>query len=209
MPIHPLEPQYLPSLRSASPSVPLLGRDAPRRVDHAGPGRRPARCEADRSHQPAARHLHAELLPGADPGLSYELSRYLRVLQPHKEHFTVSLRHVASPMAPGRHAESALLTGVHPGDLVVPNDLKNSISLDRGNRLAASGSQTRFACLNLGGGDQVWYRRGVRMPSDQRAVQVFRRLFLHGSPEEEAREMRGIRDGRSILDDVHRPESSR
>ena len=132
-------------------------------------------------------------------GVNYEPSRYLRVLQPHKEHFTV-ISGMSHRYGAGHYAESALLTGVHP-DFVRPNDLKNSISLDQ--EIASRiGSQTRFACLNLGGGDQIWNRRGVRMPSDQRAMQVFRRLFLRGTPEEEAREMRRIREGQSILDDV-------
>jgi hypothetical protein len=132
-------------------------------------------------------------------GADYEPSRYLRVLQPHKEHFTV-ISGMSHKYAAGHYAESALLTGVHP-DFVRPNDLKNSISLDQ--EIASRiGSQTRFACLNLGGGDLIWNRRGVRMPSEQRATAVFRRLFLRGTPEEEAREMRRIREGQSILDGV-------
>jgi hypothetical protein len=102
--------------------------------------------------------------------------------------------------ASGHFAEPAIFTGVHP-DLVRSNDLRNGISLDQ-EVASRIGGQTRFACLNLGGGDLVWNRRGVRMPSEQRATQVFRRLFLRGTPDEEAREMRRVREGQSILDDV-------
>src|SRR5581483_7940938 len=56
--------------------------------------------------------------------------------------------------------------------------------------------------LVLGGGDVSWNRRGVRVPSQPRATQVFRQLFIRGTPEEEARELRRIREGQSILDDV-------
>src|SRR5581483_9502669 len=56
--------------------------------------------------------------------------------------------------------------------------------------------------LVLGGGDVSWNRRGVRVPSQPRATQVFKQLFIRGTPEEEAREMRRLRDGQSILDDV-------
>ena len=58
------------------------------------------------------------------------------------------------------------------------------------------------------GGDAAWNRRGVRIPPQQSATQVFKQLFIRGTPEEEAREMRGIRDGQSILDDVRDQVSS-
>ena len=132
-------------------------------------------------------------------GANYEPSRYLRALQPHKEHFTV-ISGMSHRYPTGHFAESALFTGVH-SDNVRPSDLRNSISLDQ--EVAAHvGSETRFACLNLGGGDLIWNRRGGRVPSQPRATQVFRQLFIRGTPEEEARELRRIQDGRSILDDV-------
>ena len=132
-------------------------------------------------------------------GRDYEPSRYLKALQPHKEHFTV-ISGMSHRYASGHFAEVGLFTGVHP-DFIRPSDIRNSISLDQE---AAShiGGETRFACLNLGGGDVVWNRRGVRVPAETRATQVFRKLFLRGTPEEEAREIRRIREGQSILDDV-------
>jgi hypothetical protein len=132
-------------------------------------------------------------------GADYQPSRYLRVLQPHKADFTV-ISGMSHRYPAGHYAESALFTGVHP-DRVRPSELHNSISLDQ--EVASQvGSPTRFAVLNLGGGDFIWNRRGGRVPSQPRAIQVFRQLFVRGTPEEEAREMRRIREGRSILDDV-------
>src|SRR5581483_1577669 len=79
--------------------------------------------------------------------------------------------------------------------------IRNAISLDQ--EIASHiGNQTRFACLNLGGGDLAWNRRGGRVPSQPRATQVFRQLFISGTPEEKARELRRIREGQSILDDI-------
>src|SRR5439155_14887322 len=40
------------------------------------------------------------------------------------------------------------------------------------------------------------------IPAQQRATQVFKQLFVRGTPDEEARELRRLRDGQSILDDV-------
>jgi hypothetical protein len=132
-------------------------------------------------------------------GADYQPSRYLRALQPHREHFTV-ISGMSHRYPAGHFAEPALFTGVHP-DHVRPSELRNSISLDQ--EVASHlGSQTRFACLNLGGGDLVWSRRGSRVPAQQRATQAFRQLFIRGTAEEEARELRRIREGQSILDDV-------
>ena len=132
-------------------------------------------------------------------GRDYEPSRYLKVLQPHREQFTV-ISGMSHRYASGHFAEVGLFTGVHP-DFIRPSDIRNSISLDQ-EVASYIGGQTRFGCLNLGGGDVVWNRRGVRLPVEQRATQVFRKLFLRGTPEEEAREMRRIQEGQSILDDV-------
>lgn len=132
-------------------------------------------------------------------GLNYEPSRYLRPLQAHKEDFTI-ISGMSHRYAAGHYAESALFTGVHP-DNVRPSALHNSISLDQ--EVASHiGGQTRFACLNLGGGDLIWNRRGGRVPAQPRATLAFRQLFIRGTPEEEARELRRIREGQSILDDV-------
>lgn len=132
-------------------------------------------------------------------GRDYEPSRYLKVLAEHKQDFTV-ISGMSHRYAAGHFAEVGLFTGVHP-DFIRPSDIRNSISLDQ-EAAAHIGGETRFACLNLGGGDVVWNRRGVRMPSETRATQVFRRLFVSGTPDEEARELRRIREGQSILDDV-------
>jgi hypothetical protein len=132
-------------------------------------------------------------------GKDYEPSRYLKVLQSHREHFTV-FSGMSHRYAAGHFAEVGLLTGVHP-DNIRPSDIRNGISLDQ--EVAAHlGSQTRFASLVIGGGDVAWNRRGVRIPAQQRATQVFKQLFIRGTPDEEARELRRLQDGQSILDDV-------
>ena len=132
-------------------------------------------------------------------GRDYEPSRYLKVLQEHREHFTV-FSGMSHRYASGHFAEVGLMTGVHP-DFIRPSDIRNSISLDQ--EVASHvGGQTRFASLVVGGGDASWNRRGVRIPSQQRATQVFKQLFIRGTPEEVDREMRRVRDGQSILDDV-------
>jgi hypothetical protein len=132
-------------------------------------------------------------------GRDYEPSRYLKVLQEHREHFTV-FSGMSHHYAAGHFAEVGLFTGVRTEN-IRPSDIRNTISLDQ--EIASRiGGQTRFASLVIGGGDVAWNRRGVRIPSQQRATQVFKQLFVRGTPDEEAREMRRVRDGQSILDDV-------
>ena len=132
-------------------------------------------------------------------GRDYEPSRYLKQLEQHREFFTV-FSGMSHRYASGHFAEVGLMTGV-PADHIRPAEIRNSISLDQ--EVAAHiGRETRFGSLVLGGGELSWNRRGVRIPANYRATQVFKQLFLRGTPEEEARELRRIREGQSILDDV-------
>ncbi len=133
------------------------------------------------------------------PGRDFKPSRYLQLLDAHREHFTV-FSGMSHRYAAGHFAEVGLFTGVAP-EFIRENAIKNGISLDQE---AAShvGSQTRFPSLVLGGGNAAWNRRGVRLPAESRATQVFRRLFLAGTPEQEAQELQRVRNGQSILDDV-------
>lgn len=132
-------------------------------------------------------------------GRDYAPSRYLKLLEAHREHFTV-FSGMSHRYAAGHYAEVGLFTGVAP-EFIRENDIKNGISLDQ--EVASHlGNQTRYSSLILGGGTAAWNRRGVRLPAESRATQVFRKLFLAGTPEEEARELLRIRDGQSILDDV-------
>lgn len=132
-------------------------------------------------------------------GRGYTPSRYLKPLDSFREKFTV-FSGMSHRYAPGHYAEVGLMTGVAP-EFIREKDIKNGISLDQ--EVASHiGNQTRFSSLVLGGGDIAWNRRGVRIPAESRATQVFRKLFIAGTPEEEAREIQRVRDGQSILDDV-------
>jgi hypothetical protein len=133
------------------------------------------------------------------PGKDYAPSRYLKNLQAHRDQFTV-FSGMSHRYAAGHFAEVGIFTGVAP-EFIRDKDIKNGISLDQ--EVASHlGNQTRFPSLILGGGDVAWNKRGVRIPSEQRATAVFKKLFIAGTPEEEARELQRVKDGQSILDDV-------
>lgn len=144
--------------------------------------------------------FHAPYFFPEKAGKDYEPSRYLKLLDKHRADFTVfsGIAHRGYPGGHGTHP--ALFTGVRP-EGVRPGDLRNTISLDQ---LVASrmGNETRFASLVLGGGELAWNAKGVKIPSEERATQVFKALFVQGTPAEVAKEMKKIAAGQSILDGV-------
>jgi hypothetical protein len=150
--------------------------------------------------------LHAPCFFPKETGKDYEPTRYLNPLQELRREFTVfsGLSHVGYPG--GHHTEVALLTGVAP-EGVRFGDIRNTISLDQevASRL---GGETRFPYLSLGGGVLSWNRKGVKVPSEERATQVFKQLFIDGTAEEVAREVERIKNGQSILDGVRGQASS-
>ena len=133
-------------------------------------------------------------------GKDYQPSRYLKVLEPHRGQFTV-FSGMSHRYAPGHYAEVALMTGVHPGQHPPERDPQRHLAGPGGGF-----AYRRPDPLRLAGARRR--RRGVEPPRacafhrSQRATQVFKQLFIQGTPEEEARELRRIRDGQSILDDV-------
>ncbi len=147
--------------------------------------------------------MHAPLFFPEQAGKDYETSRYLKPLDHLRQHFTVfsGMSHVGYPG--GHHTEVALLTGAGP-EGVRFGEIRNSISLDQ-EVASRIGSETRFPSLSLGGGGTgalSWNRKGVKVPAEGRATQVFKQLFLDGTPEEIAREVQRIQEGESILDGV-------
>jgi len=144
---------------------------------------------------------HAQFLFPEKAGLDYESTRYLKLLDDHRGRFTIfsGISHLGYPNA--HHTEQGLFTGVsgetmHHG----ASNIRNTISLDI---LAAEqvGRETRFPCVGLGGA-LSYNRKGVSLPSLGSSEAMFRQLFVDGTPDEIAREMQRLRDGRSILDGV-------
>lgn len=144
---------------------------------------------------------HAPFLFPEKDGLDYESTRYLKLLDDHRGRFTVfsGISHLDYPNA--HHTEQGLFTGVS-GETMNhgAGNIRNTISLDI---LAAEhvGRETRFPCIGLGNA-LSFNRKGVCMPSLGGSEAMFRQLFVDGTPDEVAREVQRLRDGRSILDGV-------
>jgi hypothetical protein len=150
--------------------------------------------------------LHAPFLFPEKAGKGYEATRYLKPLQDHRDRFTVFSGMSHRGYNAGHGSEPGLFTGVGPEGMR-PGDLRNTISLDQevASRL---GADTRFASLQLGGGDLSWNRKGVKLPSETQATRAFKALFIDGTPAEVAREVERIQTGQSILDGVREQAKS-
>jgi len=138
-------------------------------------------------------------------GADYVATRYLEPLQRHREKFTLfsGISHLGYPNSHG--TASAVFTGVGPDGVKRGDDIHNTISLDQ--RFAAEvGGQTRVRSLTLnssnGAASLSWNRKGVPVPTTRNRAEVFRRLFIDGSPDEIERELGRLEHGRSILDDM-------
>jgi len=137
-------------------------------------------------------------------GRNYTLSPYLQMLKEHRDDFTV-FSGVSHPDVDGGHpADICFLTAApHPGS----GGFRNTISLDQyiAERI---GYRTRLPSLTLGvnvaqGSRSLsWTGSGVLIPCEEKASDVFRRLFIQGSPAEVNAQLRKLDLGRSILDAV-------
>ena len=137
-------------------------------------------------------------------GRDYALSPYLENLKEHRNDFTV-FSGVSHPDVDGGHpADNCFLTAApHPGS----GGFRNTISLDQ-YMAERIGHLTRYQSLTLGVNVQQgqrslsWTGSGVLIPCEEKASDVFRRLFLQGTPAETEGQVRKLELGRSILDAV-------
>jgi BMFP domain-containing protein YqiC len=137
-------------------------------------------------------------------GRDYALSPYLSHLQAHRDLFTV-FSGVSHPDVDGGHpADNCFLTAApHPGR----GGFRNTISLDQyaAERL---GHLTRFPSLTLGvnvsqGARSLsWTGAGVLIPCEEKASEIYRRLFLQGSAADVDTQVKKLQLGESIMDAV-------
>lgn len=135
-------------------------------------------------------------------GRDYELTPHLEHLREHLAEFTIcsGLSH-PNTAGGGHKAEAVMLTGAPYPDYSY--NLKNTISLDQAFAAAHRG-QTRYDSLVLTtyGGSLSYTGNGVNIPAIDKPSQVFAQLFLAGTPEQQAEDLRRIGAGRSMLDFV-------
>jgi hypothetical protein len=135
-------------------------------------------------------------------GRDYAASPYLKLLEAHRDDFTV-ISGVSHPNVDGGHPSdiSFLTAAPHPAS----SSFRNTISLEQ--YIAERfGTLTRFPSLTLSVNGAArslsWTGTGVAIPPEERASDVFNQLFLQGTPEQVAAQIHRLDTGRSILDAV-------
>ncbi len=142
--------------------------------------------------------IHTPHLFPAEAGRDYKATPYLEPLQEVRDKFTV-ISGLMHPDVDGGHAaEKSFLTGAaHPGQ----PSFQNTVSVDQ---LAAEqiGHRTRFGSLTLTATNSSlsYTRSGVQIPAESRPSRLFAQLFLDGTAEEKATQLRRIEDGQSVMD---------
>lgn len=135
-------------------------------------------------------------------GRDYAPSPYLELLKEHRRDFTV-MSGVSHPGVDGSHTSDIcfLTAAPHPGS----SSFRNTISLDQfiAERI---GILTRFPSITLAVNTRTrslsYSGTGVAIPPEDKASEVFKQLFLQGSPAEVEAQIRQLDTGRSILDAV-------
>jgi len=149
--------------------------------------------------------LPDRFFPNADQrGTGYTLSPYLELLRDFRSDFTVCSGVMHPDVDGGHPADICFLTAApHPSS----GGFRNTISLDQyvAERI---GHLTRFPSLTLGVNVQGARSSlsstagGVMIPCETKPSEVFRKLFLGGSPEEVRAQQRSLALGQSIMDTV-------
>src|SRR3954466_8989736 len=137
-----------------------------------------------------------------EAGKNYKPSPYLELLNDHKQDFTV-FSGVMHPDVDGGHpADNCFLTAApHPGS----GGFRNTISLDQ-YMSERVGHLTRFPSMTLGVNVQrgqrslSWTPSGALIPCEEKVSEVFKLLYLRGTPQQVKEQMRRLEPGRSILD---------
>jgi hypothetical protein len=146
--------------------------------------------------------FHTPFLFPAQPGRDYELTPYLRLLADLRDDFTV-ISGLSHPEQQGNNGHASEITWLTSAPRPGLAGFRNTISLDQ---LIAEqiGIETRFPSLVLStsGRSMSWTSSGVEIPGETSPARLFKALFVEGTPQEVAGEMRRLQRGRSILDTV-------
>ncbi|MCA9051216.1 MAG: DUF1552 domain-containing protein [Planctomycetaceae bacterium] len=142
--------------------------------------------------------LHTPNLFPAKAGRDYELTPYLEPIKEYLNDLTV-FSGLSHPEVDGGHpAELCYLTSApHPR----ADNFKNTISLDQ-YAVEQLVPDTRFDSLVLASSHTGMSinRGGVPIPAEQRPSNVFRNMFIAGTPAQVRAQVRRLKQGRSIMD---------
>lgn len=145
--------------------------------------------------------FHGPHLFPAQAGADYVATPYLEALAEHRADFSVisGLSHAEQNGVNGHAGEMTILTTAkHPG---LPG-FKNTISFDQ-YLVEKLVPNTRFPSLILSTSSKTsvsWSASGVNLPAENSPENLYRQLFVTGSPDAVKLQMAELKRGRSILD---------
>ena len=142
--------------------------------------------------------LSANLNPEKS-GRDYKPSRYLQPLEDLRDRFTVISGTSHPGVSGGHRAEARILTANPVGS---SGKASNTISLDQ-YMARHLGDATRFPSLVLsssGSSSPSYTENGSMVPAEDSPAQLFSRLFIDESKDEQRRQQQRVREGRSIMD---------
>lgn len=146
--------------------------------------------------------FHGPYLFPTSAGRDYQLTPYLEKLRDYRNDFTIfsGLSHPEQQGNNGHASEMTWLTSAKRPGLA---GFRNSVSLDQV-MAEKIGVETRFPflALSVNGSSLSWSSNGVEIPAEGSPARLFKALFIDGTEQEVAKEMRELRRGRSILDTV-------
>lgn len=187
----------LPILDAMGPSIgqaALAGSPNANSAKEKSPKRFVAMC--------ATLGFHTPFLFPEEAGKDYQATPYLKLLQKHRDHFTV-VSGLSHPEQQGNNGHASELTWLTSAKRPGLAGFQNSISLDQ---LIAQqiGMETRFPYLALStsGRSMSWTSNGIEIPGVTSPSKLFRALFLQGNEKQVQSELSNLRRGRSILDTV-------
>lgn len=193
--------RFLRGAGAAAVALPLLEAMRPvfsRRTAAAELARSPKRIVACC----ATLGFHTPFLFPQQAGRDYEMTPYLKVLADHRDRLTVlsGFSHAEQQGDSGHASEITWLTGAQRPGLA---GFRNRVSVDQ--VIAEKiGIETRFPFLALStsGRSMSWTASGVEIPGETSPARLFKALFLTGTEQEIAGELRQLARGKSILDTV-------
>jgi hypothetical protein len=197
-PNRPVSRRQLLRAAGVALSLPLLDAAAPARPDPGPAGGKPRRLLAVCNNLGL---LPDQFFPET-AGKDYRPSPYLDALKAHRDDFTV-FSGVSHPNVDGAHASDVCFLTAAPGPGT--GAFRNSISLDQyvAERV---GSATRFPSITLAVNSRTrtlsYTGSGVAIPPEDSAAEVFRQLFVQGTPKQVEAQLQKLDTGASVLDAV-------
>ncbi len=145
--------------------------------------------------------LHNPNLVPQGAGKDYKASTYLKSLEDIRNDYTV-VSGSSHPGVTGGHTAEGSIFSACPNSRGATS--RNTISLDQ---LMAKhlGHETRFPSLVLNTSSQTspsYTENGAMIPAENRAMDLYTKLFVNDSPAEQERQAELLRRGRSVMDVV-------